>query len=190
MTAYPATKPRGRESINEIHPSRWNRAWLLVPVVLVFLVALAVLEVYWIPESMPREYVGRATLIIFPTSASESNEWTEDLEGQTKDPRLVQAVIARLDLGGSESGASLSPDQLAKRVHVRTQCVQVPEASGAVREGRFLVVTARGKDQEELDRIVKAWSRAFSAAAQSSEAPLEVSTPERIGLPYQVCMEE
>lgn len=156
-------------------------AWwpLALAAVVLGLALLALAETVWLPRSMPREHVARASVVLL----AGDRDWAEGealaLEQATA-AGLLEDIARRL---GPE-GAQLSHGQLRESMRASVQCVQVADAGGQWVRGVLVSATVRGRSSAEVSAIADAWSEALRASPQGMEGL--VAAP---GTPYLPCGE-
>ncbi|HXH08351.1 MAG TPA: hypothetical protein VNP04_01045 [Alphaproteobacteria bacterium] len=158
----------------------------LVFVLLAFLAlaALAVAEMRWIPEGMPREHVARTILIATVRSSNDEPSWLNQAQTQFDNPAFLRSVLS----AGVDPLDGLDPGELERMASVHTQCIDLETAHGKQR-ALLLIATFRGPDQTQLDAIASTW-REQVTAAMAAQTPEAVVVSDGLQQPYRLCTEE
>ena len=157
--------------------------------VVITLALLAVAELTWLPEAMPRESGARDnTLVVVPAAAASAvraEAWHERVAKEATGDELMGDIIRTLNLRDERTGQPLTAAGLREHVVVDAQCVRAagtgPERAPAAR----LSVIVRGLPQAEVEAVVRAWL----ASVLSRIDAVAVEAPGRYITSYSPCLE-
>lgn len=140
-------------------PARRWLPWILL--LIAGLVLLVVAETVWIPESMPREYASRSSVVLVPVAGvgvlGDERSWSASVIRAAGDSGMAREIVADLGLRDDKSGLPLDPRRLLDAIRITSQCVRVPVGRDTGVAGIRLSATVRGTDRYEVDAVAAAW---------------------------------
>ncbi|MBI2965499.1 MAG: hypothetical protein HYY34_04760 [Chloroflexi bacterium] len=156
-------------------PARRWLPWILLLVAVLALLVVA--ETVWIPESLPREYASRSSVVLVPVAGAGvqgDESWSASVTRAAAAPIMARAMVADLGLRDAESGLPLDPRRLLDDIRITAQCVRVPVGRDATVVGVRLSATVRGTDRDQVDAVAAAWQARVGGVVEGVARPVVV----------------
>lgn len=155
-------------------------AWRWAPWILLVIACLSLLviaETVWLPDSMPREYASRSSVVLVPLTVQRARldeGWSDEVVDRAGNAAIARAIITGLGLHDQSTGQSMEPERLVGNLRISWQCVRVPLGNETAAAGLRLSATVRGTDRREVDAVAAEWQAQVARVVGAVARPVVV----------------